>query len=892
MGSDKDFKFAKGCHNKVFKRIDGLKGKVILRSLSLFLYPLMLLPLFSFGQKQVAYFPDSIFSTYYHQKITQFRLLPYAAGETIFLGNSITDGGDWNEIFRNSHIINRGISGDITVGVLNRMDEIIRRKPAKVFLLIGINDLARGIAPDSMLSNIEQIVLLLHEGSPGTQVYVQSIFPVNKTLGKFPNHVNKKAQIIYINKELQEKAEEKNFIFINVFNALKDRDGDLDLQYTNDGLHLLGAGYMVWKHIIYPYVYNLQEKPALIPLPQQMKWTNNLFPLYSCKTIVITDSSLKSVAEQLQKMLHRKGLIVNIEGNSRNIKSPKIILKIGKMQTSGQANESYGLDVNNTAITISANNAHGVFNGVQTLRQLMRDNVFIDGCQITDWPSFPWRGYMIDVGRNFQTLKQIKEQIGVMAQYKLNIFHFHLTENVAWRLQVKRYPQLTDQQFMTRNKGQYYTIGEMQELIRYCKERFITLIPEIDMPGHSDAFTRATGVNMQSDEGLQIMKNILAEVDSTYDIPYLHIGADEVKFTNNNFIPEVVNLIHQQGKQTIGWAPGGNYDYKTIRQLWQSEGPPENHKSNEMIRYIDSRDLYLNHMDPLSGVVSIFNREIGGVIKGNESVLGGEICLWNDDRAKDEKDILCMNLAYPAILAFSERSWRGGGYDGFLTDLGPATSERYKAFAAFEKRLIDHKTEFFKHKPFPYQPQADIQWKLLGPFQNNGKLSTEFWPENNPGALEDSPAKLIVNGGTVWLRHFFAPLVSGAIQNPDTNSTWYAYRKIYSPVDTMGYFWISFYNPSRSHAVWTAPEGHWDRRESKIWINGKAITPPQWTYPGRDGTQDDPLVDESYEYRSPTAVHLRKGSNTILVKAPVGTFKGKSWQHPVKWMFTVVQVKD
>src|SRR5699024_3299328 len=127
---------------------------------------------------------------------------------------------------------------------------------------------------------------------------------------------------------------------------------------------------------------------------------------------------------------------------------------------------------------------------------------------------------------NFQTMDQIKQQIDVMARYKLNVFHFHLTEDVAWRLQVKKYPQLIDQQFMTRNKGQCYTIDEMHDLIRYCKDRFITLVPEIDMPGHSAAFKRAMGVDMQSEEGLNIMKDILREVDSAYQLPYFHIGAD------------------------------------------------------------------------------------------------------------------------------------------------------------------------------------------------------------------------------------------------------------------------------------------------------------------------------------------------------------------------------
>lgn len=842
------------------------------------------------GQSALPHYPDSLFSTYYHQKLTQFRLLPKTEGETIFLGNSITDGGSWNELFGDAHIVNRGISGDITAGVLNRLDEIVAGKPRKVFLMIGTNDLARGIQPDSILKNIYKIAALIHEYTPLTSLYVQSIFPVNPALHKFPSHVNNGKAIIFINRHLKENAAAGNYVFIDVFDALKDRQGHLNLDYTNDGLHLLGTGYLVWKHVVYPYVYGLQQKPSLIPEPQSLGWGAGKFPLYRCHKIFVGDMALTRTAEMLQRFFAERGLETGFEGGKSD-NGPVIELEIGKVEAPFNSEEAYQLKVTDHKVTITGNTPHGVFNGIQTLRQLMRDGVFIDNVEIKDWPAFPWRGYMIDVGRNFQTTDQIRRQIEVMAHYKLNIFHFHLTENVAWRLQIKRYPQLTEPQYMTRNKGQYYTIDEMQELIQYCRDRFITLVPEIDMPGHSEAFKRAMGVDMQSREGLDVVKNILAEVDSTYDIPYIHIGADEVKFTNEDFLPEVVDLIHRQGKQAIGWAPGGNYDNKTIRQLWQNEAPGRTQEGGNIVRYIDSRGTYLNHKDPLSGVVSIFDKMIGDVEHGGSSMLGGEICLWNDIRAKDERDILQMNLAYPAILAMAERSWLGGGFKGITVDMGADTSAKYKAFSAFEKRLLDQKTTFFKRESFPYVEQADIRWKLFGPFENEGDSTAQFWPELQAKTLVDSVADLTVNGGTIWLRHFFAPVFQGSLKQPKPNTTWYAYRRIYSPADTVGDFWISFYNPSRSHAVETPKAGQWDERGSKLWINGIIISPPHWTYTGRNGDQESPLVDESYEYRPATKVHLKKGWNDVLVKAPVGSFQGKDWQHPVKWMFTVVRVR-
>ncbi len=842
------------------------------------------------AQSAFPHYPDSLFSTYYHQRATQFRLLPQSKKDIIFLGNSITDGGSWGELFRDKHIKNRGISGDVTIGVLNRLEEVVKRKPEKVFLMIGTNDLARGIQPDSILKNIYKIVSLIHEYTPLTKIFVQSIFPVNPAKHKFPSHVNKGASILYINRHLEKEAVNGNYTFINVFDALKGKDGHLNLDYTNDGLHLLGPGYMVWKHVIYPYVYGLQQKPSIVPKPRSLNWGKGKFPLYKCHTIVARDTALKENAEVLQELFSEKGLAAEVK-SAEGDNIPAIELRMGRVQAPLYPEEAYQLKVTSHKIVITGNTAHGVFNGIQTLRQLMRDGTFIDNVEIRDWPAFFWRGYMVDVGRNFQTMDQIKQQIDVMAHYKLNVFHFHLTENVAWRLQVRRYPQLTEPQYMTRNNGQYYTIEEMQELIQYCKDRFITLVPEIDMPGHSEAFKRAMGVDMQSEKGLEIVKNILTEVDSAYDVPYIHIGADEVKFTNENFLPEIVKLIHTQGKQTIGWAPGGNYDKNTIRQLWQNESPEATQKAVNTVRYIDSRGTYLNHKDPLSGVFSIFDKMIGDVEHGDASMLGGEICLWNDDRAKDEKDILQMNLAYPAILAMAERSWVGGGFKGVTVAMGADTSAKYKAFSEFEKRLLDQKTEFFKQKSFPYVKQADIHWKLFGPFENRGDSAAQFWPELKTNTIVDSAADLTANGATIWLRHFFTPVFKGLLKNPQPNTTWYAYRRIYSPADTTGYFWISFYNPSRSHAVATPEWGKWDNRGSKLWINGEIVSPLRWTYPGRSGSQENPLVDESYEYRPPTKFHLKKGWNTILVKAPVGSFKGKDWQHPVKWIFTVVQVQ-
>ncbi|HVZ25875.1 MAG TPA: GDSL-type esterase/lipase family protein, partial [Sediminibacterium sp.] len=139
-----------------------------------------------YGQEGIPSYPDSLFSTYYLQRVSHFKTLPQSRRDIVFLGNSITDGAEWAELFGNPAIKNRGISGDITAGVLHRLRDIIAGHPAKIFLLIGINDLARNIPPDTVVHNIRLIADILHKATPATKLYVQSLLPVNDAFSKFP----------------------------------------------------------------------------------------------------------------------------------------------------------------------------------------------------------------------------------------------------------------------------------------------------------------------------------------------------------------------------------------------------------------------------------------------------------------------------------------------------------------------------------------------------------------------------------------------------------------------------------------------------------------------------------------------------------------------------------
>lgn len=848
----------------------------------IFCFCILLLQKTVIAQIVLPIYPDSIFPTYYHQRYTLFQSLPQTKDDIIFLGNSITDGSEWNELFNDSKIKNRGISGDITAGVIHRLDEIVHRKPSKVFLLIGTNDLARGIRTDSVVKNILIIASYLKEQSPSTKLFVQSILPVNNVYGKFGAHTGNSEKINHINKRLKDSSQIHSYTFIDLHTVFSDSSGKLIAELTNDGLHLKGNAYALWKHIVFPFVYDLQPNASLIPLPQQLTWKPGTFDFYKCKTIVAKNDGLQNVALQLQQYLHSIGWETKLS-TTEPANEPFIELGLSKVEAAQNTAEAYQLNVTEKSVKIIANTTHGIFNGIQTLRQLMRDGVMIDACEITDQPAFAWRGYMIDVGRNYMSLPLLKQQIDVMAQYKLNVFHFHATEDIAWRFASKQYPQLTAPETMLRNKGMYYTEAEIKDLIAYCKERYISFVPEIDMPGHSAAFKRAMKTDMQSDSGLVYVKNILKEFIATYDVPYIHIGADEVKITNKNFVPEITAYIESLGKKVIGWQPGGNFTQSTLRQLWMDDNA--HHTSNNQIQFIDSRHLYLNHIDPLEAVTTIYNRKIGDKEKGDASTLGGTICMWPDRAVAREEDVLRMNPVYPGMLAFAERSWRGGGQSGWIANIDDGDK---KSFIAFENRLLDIKKQFFKHIVFNYAKQTNIVWNLYGPYANSGDLKKQFLPETKNWNPATAKVYKEQTGGTIVLRHWWAPLIKGAIDAPKDSSTWYATTKIWAEEEGLKNCWIGFNNISRSPATDSPPANGWDDKGSAVWVNGNLIAPPKWLRAGQKGNSEIPLLDEGYEYRSPTKIFFKKGWNTILIKAPVGSFKGKDWQNPVKWEFTFV----
>lgn len=184
---------------------------------------------------------------YYWDKKSIFDTLPESKSEIIFLGDSITDYCEWQEFFRSVPIKNRGICGDTTEGILNRINEIVNSSPTKIFLMIGINDINQGRQVENIFNSYEKILKEFRSQTPETSVFIQSLLPVNNRL--FPNNlVNQK--VILLNKNLRELTKALSFQYIDLFPYFLDGDQELDVRYTTDGVHLNGQGYLLWKKII------------------------------------------------------------------------------------------------------------------------------------------------------------------------------------------------------------------------------------------------------------------------------------------------------------------------------------------------------------------------------------------------------------------------------------------------------------------------------------------------------------------------------------------------------------------------------------------------------------------------------------------------------------------
>ena len=538
-----------------------------------------------------------------------------------------------------------------------------------------------------------------------------------------------------------------------------------------------------------------QTSISLLPKPQLYKDTGKNFTMGKVK---LSTPVLRPEWEVF--IMNAGGEIVE---HSSSVIEVELVPSIEEARLNGA--EAYRLSVSNKRIKIEAVTEQGVYWAMQTLRQLERKKgkrSSVAGCEIVDWPAFRIRGFMQDVGRSYISMEELKREIEILSRFKINVFHWHLTENQAWRLESKVFPMLNDSVNTIRMPGKYYTLEEARDLVDFCKKHQVLLIPEIDMPGHSAAFVRAFRHDMQSPEGMKILKLLLDEVCETFDVPYLHIGTDEVEFTNPHFVPEMVAYVRSKGKKVISWNPGWHYKPGEIdmTHLWSYRG-----KAQPGIPAIDSKFHYLNHFDVFGDIVALYNSRIYDQAEGSEDIAGTILALWHDRLIDNEWNLVIENGLYPNMLAIAERAWRGGGteyFDGLGTILPPEDTEAFKEFADFEKRMLWHKEHTFKGYPFAYVKQTNVKWNITDAFPNGGDMDKVFPPEQE---LKDT---YHYNGNTygvrqaigagIYLRHVWGTFVPGFYADPKEDHTAYAYTWVYSPKDQEVGLWAEFQNYSRS----------------------------------------------------------------------------------------------
>ena len=191
---------------------------------------------------------------YYARRATLFDQLPVGKKDIVMLGNSLTDGCEFNELLGNNHIKNRGIVGDIVQGLIDRIDPIIKGQPKKLFIMSGVNDISHDVGADSIARAMEKLIVMVKQGSPRTKIYLQSLLPFNNDVREWRLLKGRDHVVVEANALLEQVARRQGVTWIYLYPLFVDDQGRLRADLTNDGLHLMGKGYLIWRDAIRPYI--------------------------------------------------------------------------------------------------------------------------------------------------------------------------------------------------------------------------------------------------------------------------------------------------------------------------------------------------------------------------------------------------------------------------------------------------------------------------------------------------------------------------------------------------------------------------------------------------------------------------------------------------------------
>lgn len=484
---------------------------------------------------------------------------------------------------------------------------------------------------------------------------------------------------------------------------------------------------------------------AFIPLPEEIKNDSGSFVL-SDNTILKAygHEDFKNIGQYLiNEIESKRKLRLNRKTGTGAAISNTIELRLSETGLF-KSPEAYQLKLTKDHIQITASTPQGIFWGVQTLLQIIPEpegkehkskTILLPLGIINDTPVFEWRGAMLDVARHFFTVEEVKQYIRMLAVYKLNRLHLHLTDDQGWRIMIDAYPKLAEEGGRSQvggGKGGYYTKEEYKELAAFAAAHYMTLIPEIDMPGHTNAASLAypflngteeeispyTGTKVgfstfatQKDTVYGFINKVIAELAEITPGPYLHIGGDESHVTAKEdylyFVQRVEKIVKKHGKQMIGWdeiAQVAN-DTTTIAQFWNGE-------SNAAIAARKGMKVILSpgkkaYLDMKYNTNSQYGLTWAGYIPVDtayiwypktytgiplKKILGIEAPLWSETISNiDELEY----LAFPRIIGYAELGW---------------TKAKLRNWNNYRSRLAKH-ARFLNRKKVNFYRSPLINWK-------------------------------------------------------------------------------------------------------------------------------------------------------------------------------------
>ena len=483
----------------------------------------------------------------------------------------------------------------------------------------------------------------------------------------------------------------------------------------------------------------------LIPKPISIISTNDGFALDKFTAIQTTSTTngFKEIGLFLADKIELKtGL--NLMVNQKITDSIETVIHIHQLdKTLHSSSEAYELKITKDSILLSAQTAAGAFRGIQTIRQLIpetsndtlaKNKIWgIPTGTITDAPQLAYRGTMLDVSRHFFSVTDVKKYIDVLSYYKYNTLHLHLSDDQGWRIEIKSWPKLTEiggQSEVGGGSGGFYTQEEYTEIVNYAAARHITIVPEIDMPGHTNAasysypFLNGNGKKLKYYKGTRVgfstfdtrndsiytfIDDVIREISALSPGQYFHIGGDESQVTKKAdyiyFVNRVEKIVQKHGKQMIGWdeVATADLDPTSISQWWASKKNVDLALAKNMkIIVSKAKKAYL---DQKYDTESQFGLHWAGYIPVDaaynwnpaseipiESILGIEAPLWTETVSNISE---LEYLAFPRAIGYAELGW---------------STKENRDWNNYKKRLANQ-TPYLDRMNIKYYPSPLIKWK-------------------------------------------------------------------------------------------------------------------------------------------------------------------------------------